>query len=344
MFYNYKKLQSLCLVLLLALLSACSSISPLPANYVVAGNESRTFQTPDKLTLFGQWWLPAKGREPRAVVLLVHGTLVHSGFYAPWAEELANNGYAVFGIDLRGWGQSQGFGRRGGVRDYDDYVADVELAWQEVKQRFPQQPVYLQGESMGGAVVLLAEESGKFQARGLILNAPAIRPNPGIGFLRAPGVWGDFNFWLASLPGRALPNMPTIPGRVLESGISLILKDRSAQQRYKADANNVHTALPYSYISALYKGSKRARNNLGKINVPLIVLQGTSDVMVPASSSEDAMAKFGSTDKTLKLYEGATHATLHDIDRIKVWPDIISWLNAHTAESEVAAAGAPPAP
>jgi acylglycerol lipase len=335
-------IRLLSLAVLLALTAACSSLPPVsakPANYIVAGQESRTFETQDQLTLFGQWWHPANG-QPRAVVLLVHGTLVHSGFYSPWAKELTRKGYAVFGIDLRGWGQSQGYGRRGFVKSYDEYLEDMRFAWSEVQQRYPGLPVFVQGESLGGTVALLAQQSGTVQARGLILNAPAVRPNPGIGWVRAPSLIGKFNFWMASIPGRMFPNAPTLPASWLEKGISLVLEEPQAQRRFMQDPISTHTALPHAYVSSLYKGTARAQDGLGKITVPLIILHGTRDVMVPVSSSEYAMRKVGSADKKLQVYENMTHATLHDTEKGKVWFDIVEWLDQRTTAPVLASPSA----
>ena len=56
------------------------------------------------------------------------------GVYAPWAQYANSQGYAVFAMDMRGWGQSQGFGRRGYVhRGQEDYVEDLKPAF----VRFP---------------------------------------------------------------------------------------------------------------------------------------------------------------------------------------------------------------
>lgn len=332
-----RMMKHLMLMLVAVLVSACTSlptVSPVPQHYVVEGSESRTFQTTDNLTLFGQWWHPASGKPARGVVLLVHGTLVHSGFYAPWAKELARNGYAVFGIDLRGWGQSQGHGRRGFVRNYDEYVADVRLAWAEVRRRYPDTPVFLQGESLGGGVVLLAQQQNAFDAKGLILNAPAIKPNPGIGIFRGTRL----AFWAASLPGHVMPNAPALPAKVLESGISLILRDEDAQKHFKTDPHSTHTALPYAYFTALYEATGRIKGRLDRVDEPLIILHGTSDVMVPHTSSRWALRRVASKDKTLKVYEGMTHATLHDKDKRLVWLDILDWLDARTVEPKVAPA------
>lgn len=319
---------------LLVLLTACASlppVSPVPARYVAApGAESRVFQSPDRLTLFGQWWVPAQ--PPKAVVLLVHGTLVHSGFYAPWAEELRAHGYAVFGIDLRGWGQSQGHGRRGYVGDYDEYERDLDIAWQEARSRYPGVPLYLQGESLGGAVVLLESVEHRHPVDGLILNAPAVKPNPGVGFLRAPGPLGEFNLWAAAEVGKLGPDMPFLPIVRWHWALGWVLTDKEGQQRFIDDPACTHTWLPAAYVTALQKVSSRLKKNLAEVHEPVLILQGTKDVLVPASSSSFTLLHVASRDKTLKLYPGMNHATLHDVGRQKVWADIVDWLDRHAAQ------------
>jgi len=301
----------------------------LPDAYDIAsGAESRTFVTTDNLTLFGQWWVPAPEQPVKAVVLLIHGTNVHSGFYAPWAEELVENGYAVFGIDLRGWGQSQGYGRRGFVKDSTLYMEDLKIAGREVKARFSDLPVFLQGESLGGAIVLCSQMGEAVSVDGLILNAPAIRPAIKFWFLRPPSLLADFFLRYSAIPGDFFPNHPVlVPGFVPELFIGEIVKDKEVQVRYKDDSHVVHKALPFSYLSSLRDMSAQIDIGLPFITTPLIILHGTDDVLVPLSSSEYAMKHLASSDKTLKVYEGMTHVTLHDIGREKVWADIISWLD-----------------
>lgn len=69
--------------------------TPEPARYdTAAGAEGVLLKTGDGLTLFGQWWKP-DGTEPRAAILLVHGTIAHSGFYASWVNQLTAHGYAA---------------------------------------------------------------------------------------------------------------------------------------------------------------------------------------------------------------------------------------------------------
>jgi acylglycerol lipase len=298
------------------------------------------------LRLFGQWWLPKD--KPRAVILLVHGTVLHSGFYAPWANELTRNGYAAFGVDLRGWGQSQGYGRRGGVDNYDEYVEDVALARREIRKRFPNIPVYLQGESLGGAVVLMANMMDKVTSDGLILNAPAVKPNPSslIG-IPLPGKLISFGMWTAAQADSFAPELPVLP--ILKPFVGRVIFDKATRERFNGDPNATHSALPLSYVSAIENASERLQDNVGNIRSPLIILQGTKDRVVPESSSKFLYDTVQSQDKTIRVYPGVSHAILNDTDKQKVWDDIISWLDkradqalaAHKAmpdETEITAA------
>ncbi|RZU47805.1 acylglycerol lipase [Fluviicoccus keumensis] len=328
---------------LVVTLAGCSSLSTIksdePEKYVLApsANEARHFFTRSGLHLFGQWWMPSGS--PKAIVLLVHGTAVHSGFYDPWAKDLTSRGYAVFGIDLRGWGQSQGYGaRRGSVGKIDEYVEDVEIARREVRRRFPGKPVYLQGESLGGAVVLMASISGRVASDGLILNAPAIQLNPGHIL---PASVGNFGLWTAAQSARHMAQTPLLP--VWKSLTWTIVKDPAVKQRYWEDPFTAHKALPGSFLVAMQDVTQRLQLNINNVRVPFLVMHGTRDALVAKEGSELLMAKAVSTDKTIKIYEGMRHATLHDVDKDKVWSDVTSWLDTH-ADKAIAAKALNPDP
>lgn len=332
------RLAALCLLALT--LAGCAGtplVRPEPDHFKVAeGAEGRRFRTHDNLTLFGQWWEP-NIRHPRGVVLLVHGTGQHSGFYAPWANELTAHGYAVFGIDLRGWGQSQGYGRRGYVGNYDEYVDDLELAFREAHYRYPAVPLFVEGDSLGGDVALLANLSERFPMAGLVLHAPAVQPNPGMGWLRVGGV----SVTSVATIGRISPNAPLLP--IMSAFARMAFFDEATRQRFVDDPLCVHDALPAAYVIAMNDASERIEKNLVNIRTPLLVLHGTQDNLVPLSSSELLMKEAGSEDKTLEVYEGGSHASLSDAGYDKVWSDIVIWLNAHTrpAAQPVAASTTP---
>lgn len=324
------KLRSLLLPVLLAVgMSGCTSLPAVnasPAHYQIApGATGLELTTRDNLKLFGQWWKPKD--EPKAVVLLLHGMAAHAGFYYPWTNHLTGHGYAVFAYDQRGWGQSQGYGRRGYLRSYEDYVQDATLAYQEVKREYPDLPVFLQGESLGGAVAMQVDIQGQHQFQGLVLNAPGFKP--GLSFL--PGFLSDFGIWSGATLGKAWPNFPVVPmgNKMLFNQIGkLIIHDPAVKQRAVDDPHFTHSAVSAAFVTGLHAMSKNIQGNLDKVKTPFLIINGTRDTLVPYQSGDLLMVKAGATDKTRKLYEGMSHCTLHDHDKEKVWADILAWMDA----------------
>jgi acylglycerol lipase len=332
---SFRKL--LLLIPLLFGLSICEAMppaSPLPQHPTAAvGATGRLMKTHDGLTLFGQWWAPHG--HPRAVVLLIHGTAMNSGFYAPWANELRDHHYAVFGIDLRGWGQSQGFGPRGYVGDYNEYLEDLSQAFAEVHRRYPGVPVFVQGESLGGTVALLAGMSNRFPMAGLVLNAPAIHFNPGYGMLRLPDGIMNAAFHGAASVLRVAPTFPVAP-IVLENQLFKVdIFDPATRRRFIDDPNNLHSYLPAGYVTAMATAGDRVEHGIGQLRLPLIVLHGGSDHVIPLSCSQFVMERTSSPDKTLRIYPGVSHLTLDDTGHEQVWADIVHWLDRHTAPRHI---------
>lgn len=316
-------------------LSGCTSLptaSKLPGQYTVyPGAEPGLLKTADGLTLYSQWWKP-KQAEPRAVVILLHGTGAHIGAYTPWAEYLTSQGYAMFAFDLRGWGQSQGFGRRAFVRSHDEYVSDLAPAFAEVRRVYPGKPIFLQGESLGAGVALLASIRGGFPTQGLILNAPPVYVNFKIGPGRMPNWLATPSLWVAGSVGWVAPNAPIYPMQYKFAGSLMWNKaifDDFSRQTIETDPNFTHTPLAASYVTALSKGAAKIRDNIERVKEPIIVLQGDKDYLVSTpGSGEVLMKKTSSTDKTRNVYTGMSHCTLHDAGRGLVWADIVSWLDA----------------
>jgi alpha-beta hydrolase superfamily lysophospholipase len=96
-------------------------------------------------------WHPAGAA--KAAVLIVPGFNSHSGYYGWVAEELSKQGFAVYAVDLRGRGLSDG--ERFYVDSIDDYVADVHGVMQIVRQREPGLKVFLFGHSAGGVTACI---------------------------------------------------------------------------------------------------------------------------------------------------------------------------------------------
>ncbi|HET8707063.1 MAG TPA: alpha/beta hydrolase, partial [Pseudomonadales bacterium] len=99
-----------------------------------------------------------------------------------------------------------------------------------------------------------------------------------------------------------------------------------------SDPHVVHTALPMGFLTALKEGTGQVQANLAHVTVPALILQGTRDNLVPVSSSEFTRDNIASQDKTLKIYPGLSHATLHDTGHEAVWSDVLQWLDEHSQQ------------
>lgn len=100
------------------------------------------------LNIFFRSWRP--GTNTCGVVVIVPGYKSHSGYYEWVAQQLMASGLAVYAVDLRGRGQSDG--KRFYVEKLADWVSDVGMVVALARSRESGLPVFLLGHSAGGVV------------------------------------------------------------------------------------------------------------------------------------------------------------------------------------------------
>ena len=118
--------------------------------------------------IFWQSWSP--DGEPRALVVIVHGAGEHSDRYVHVADRLCADGYAVYALDHRGHGRSEG--PRALIDRLDNAVADLDQLVVQASAEHPAAPVYMLGHSMGGTVAVRYAVLHGEQLAGLILSGP----------------------------------------------------------------------------------------------------------------------------------------------------------------------------
>jgi alpha-beta hydrolase superfamily lysophospholipase len=130
-------------------------------------------------------WLPAA--PPRAVILALHGANDHAGGFADAAAFWAQLGLATYAYDQRGFGGSSGRGIWPGTATL---AADATAAMTVVRAHHPDLPLILLGESMGGAVAIVAAtEPGAPRPDGLVLAAPAAWGLQAMGTVEKAALW-----------------------------------------------------------------------------------------------------------------------------------------------------------
>jgi alpha-beta hydrolase superfamily lysophospholipase len=81
-------------------------------------------------------------------------------------------------------------------------------------------------------------------------------------------------------------------------------------------------------VAELVRSDERLKEEFVRIRLPLLILHGTDDKAAKASGSQLFYDRAGSTDKTLKLYDGHFHDLLNDLGKETVMADMTAWIEA----------------
>ena len=261
--------------------------------------------------LAGQAWLPA--REARGIIVLSHGLGEHGGRYYGLAERLvASTGNAVYALDHRGHGRSEG--PRANIGRFDYLVSDLGMFIGRAQREHPGVPVVLIGHSMGGTVALACALKYRNILRGLVLSAPALAPGEAVSPVKRAMV-------------RALSRFRPDSG-VTTLKTSAISRDPEVVRAYEQDPLVHHGPIPARTAAELLDAMSSLSERVHELRVPVLVQHGLSDALVPAAAVHPQYQRLGNAKtRTLHLYEGLYHEVYNEPERDRVIADLEGWLN-----------------
>ena len=260
------------------------------------------------LNIFGSSWHP-EGRPSRAVVVIAHGFNSHSGYYAWGAEQLGSAGYAVYALDHRGRGKSDG--ERYWIDQASDYVDDLATFIELAKSREPGKKVFLLGHSAGGVISCTYCLDHQAEIDGLICESFAFK-------VYAP------DFALAVLKGLShlAPH-----AHVLKLPIPEFSRDPKVVEAMNNDPHIMHEVQPTRTVAELARADDRLEREFEKLTLPVLIMHGTADKVTKPGGSQFFYDHAGSRDKTLKLYDDYVHDLLSDLGKEVPMADIVRWLD-----------------
>lgn len=261
------------------------------------------------LRLFRQCWRPEA--DARAVVINLHGLGDHSGLYPVLVDHLVARGIVVHAPDLRGNGRSPG--QRAYVSRWDEFREDVRCLVEVVRAEEPGLPLFLLGNSLGGLIVLDYALHHPEGIRGVIAASPPL------GRLGVPPVLLFF--------GRIMSRL--WPRFSLRTGMDLtgLARDPAVVDAVLADPlfHRYGTArLSTEVVAAI----ARVQAAAPRFPLPLLLLHGGDDRMVPPDGSRRFVAAVRHPDARLIEYPGAYHVLFADLDRERVLADLVQWIDA----------------
>ena len=288
-------------------------------------------------TIFGWIYIPA---EPAcAAVQIVHGMSEHMERYHELMRFLAQNGYVACGIDQLGHGRSApdeehlGFfaEQDGWKRLIDDQHKFARIVHAEA----PGLRTVLLGHSMGSFVSRIYASKYSQQLEGLVLCGTG-RGDPRLGFA------------LAAARRSIRKNGPLYRDRSLHklvfghyndrfqpvrTGGEWLSRDEASVMRYSDDARCgfTFTAAGFHDLFMLVRESNSAAcfESVRK-DLPVLILSGAMDPVGEFGKGPQTVCrryhKAGLENVQIKLYEGARHEILGELNRGQVWSDLLTWL------------------
>ncbi len=218
----------------------------------------------------GTLLLPA-GKGPFPVALIIAGTgptdrngnqpMMQTNCYKLMAEELARQGIASLRYDKRGIGASKVSQKEQDLR-FDDFVADARMWTEKLKADKAFSKVYVIGHSEGSLIGMLAAAQGKAD-----------------GFVSVAGIASSADVVLKEQLKAAMPPAYLDESmRVLES-----LKAGQTVDGVNPDLAMLFRSSVQPYMISWFK--YEPSQEISKLNMPVLVVQGTTDIQVPVEQA-----------------------------------------------------------
>ena len=307
----------LAVLLVCVIVAACAPVTaPLGLLDSAPAVARESFTTHDGLSLPLRRWEVANSR---AVIVALHGMNDYSNAFDMPATAWAGEGITTYAYDQRGFGRAPHPGLWPGAEAMRRDLADCVAA---VRTRHPGLPLFVLGESMGGAVVLTALASDRpLEADGIILVAPAVWSREDMPLPYRAALW---------LTAHTVPWM-TLTG----SGLKIWPSDNIPMLRKFSRDPLVIKATRTDAVRGLANLMDDARRAAGDLKnpPPLLMLTGEKDQVIPRPPTEAVMhaLKAHAPEKIeVHVYPKGYHMLLRDLEGPEVWQDVVTWIDAHT--------------
>lgn len=267
------------------------------------------------VNLYYQGWLPAGA--PKATLVVVHGLAEHSGRYANLADYFVPRGYAIFGLDHRGHGRSEG--TRCYVDRFSSYLDDLDTFVNIVRNKHAGARIFLVGHSVGGTIATAYAANRQDGLAGLILSAPALKAGSSVSRL---------GMALARVLSGLTPKMG-----IASLEATALSRDKAVVEAYLKDPL-VHQGKICARLGGelLNMMEKKLPPQMPRIKLPVLIMHATADRLSNPEGSRLLCDLVGSKDKTLRFYEGLYHEIFNEPERGQVLTDMENWLAAHIDE------------
>jgi acylglycerol lipase len=298
-------------VLLLLFLIGCAPVLlPRGIESVSPQMTANNLVMPDGFALPLRSWGPVG--PARGVVIGLHGFNDYGNAFAGVGAYLAGAGFITYAYDQRGFGQTATVGFWSGAETMaDDLISAIRL----IRERHPGLPVHVLGESMGGAVSVLAvTRSPQALADSLVLSAPALWGGRAMSIFEHGTLW----FFAHTMPWLTLSG----------SSLNRIASDNVEMLRALGRDPLVIKETRVDAVNGVVDLMGKAQEAVEHVLTPTLILYGAKDEIIPAHAVREGVRRLpdlGSSQR-LAYYEKGYHMLTRDLQSELVLRDISAWL------------------
>lgn len=255
--------------------------------------------------------------EQKAMLVCVPGLGLHHKAYRSFAERIAREGFIVVSFDVRGFGvftQSKGQEKL----DMKGCVNDLINVLHELKNDYPKIPIFLLGESMGGALALRVAAQAPESIDGLVCSVPANARHRETGTKLQVAMKLIANNHKTMDIGKKVVNQSTA--------------DPAARSEWVEDPSSRLRLTPQELLQfeLFMRQNKEVARRIDK--TPVLVFQGNQDRLVKKEGTYDLFEALKTTDKAMVLLGNREHL-IFEANPFKddITMGVVGWLNAHAS-------------
>lgn len=283
-------------------------------------SQNSYFKSFDGTNIFYREWVPHN--RINKIVVVAHGMGGNGEFFVLLADRLVEHEIMVIAPDYRNHGLSDG--KKGDLKNFKLLLKDLYYFLKFIKDKYPETPVFLFGESMGGTVSInfAKEYYNNFSSlSGLILFAPGVK----IDFSKKFWVLISLIFIPLTLFRLLFPSKTIIS---LKSNEEEDNKNPIHQEYDKTDELHIKK-FSVRYILQLFKYMRKTRKVAKNITIPVIIFQGEEDKGISPEGVRDFFNQLSLEDKQLIWVKDGYHTLFIDPSFQDKWNTLIDWLRNH---------------
>jgi acylglycerol lipase len=263
-------------------------------------------------------WMPPGNSPPKIVLLCVHGLGLNSRSYQIFGQRLAKLNIASYAIDVRGFGHWMSLAGKEEI-NFQDCLKDLEKTLKALRVAYPNLPIFIVGESMGGAIALRVTAIHPELVDGLISAVPS-----GDRFHKTRN---QLRVALQMVTGGKNKPMD-IGSHVIEQATD----DPAIREQWKGDPLNRLKLTPKElmqfqrFMNENHDAAKKIQHK------PVLVICGFKDKLVKPQGTIELFNEISTTDKILVVLGNGEHLIFEEgqLTDQACWV-LTGWLKNHIA-------------